>query len=145
MTHSPLFEIALRVYFEDTDVTGVVYHANYLKYFERARTDWLRSIGFEQQALKEQQGHCFAVASAQVQYRRPARLDDWLTVTVAVAKTGGASIDFQQQIRRSDVLLAEGSFRIASLNAQNFRPARLPQDLLAQITTHARTSNAHAT
>ena len=127
----PCFEFALRVYWEDTDAGGVVFYANYLKFFERARTEWLRSLGFEQQQLKNEQGAMFIVTDTQVRYLRPARLDDLLAVSVALpAEPGqGASLRVFQQARRDDELVAEGDIRIACVDAGTFRPRRIPTAL----------------
>ncbi|HEY2592109.1 MAG TPA: tol-pal system-associated acyl-CoA thioesterase [Steroidobacteraceae bacterium] len=143
-----------RVYWEDTDAGGVVYYANYLRFLERARTEWLRSAGISQQALAKEQGIVFTVASIEVHYRRPARLDDELLITCSPQRSGAASVSFAQRILRrslgtadavgeptdkrvgalpdaaSDALLAEADVRVACVDAQSFRPQRLPQFLL---------------
>jgi len=120
-----------RVYWEDTDGGGVVYYANYLKFMERARTEWLRSLGHSQQEIAEQYGFVFAVAEASVKYRKPARLDDDLAVTCEPVPEGRASIRFRQQISRmangdSATLLAEGEVRVVCVDAKSFRPRPLP-------------------
>jgi acyl-CoA thioester hydrolase len=115
-----------RVYWEDTDGGGVVYYANYLKFMERARTEWLRSLGHSQQEIADQFGFVFAVAEAHVLYRRPARLDDELTVSCFPVPEGRASIRFQQVIRRGDTLIAEGEVRVVCVDAKSFRPRGLP-------------------
>ena len=98
----PRFEFALRVYWEDTDAGGVVFYANYLKFFERARTEWLRSLGFEQQRLKDEQGAMFIVTETNTRHLRPARLDDLLRVSVALPADPdrGATLRLFQQARR---------------------------------------------
>src|SRR4029453_15032650 len=111
----PDFRHTPRVYWEDTDAGGVVFYANYLKFFERARTEWLRSLGFSQEALRRDAGIMFVVADTSVRYRSPARLDDWLDITVSVAQNGPrsrAAMTLEQQARRGADLLAEGSIRI---------------------------------
>ncbi len=128
----------LRVYWEDTDAGGVVFYANYLKFFERARTEWLRGLGFGQQALKDEQGLMFVVASTAVRYLRPARLDDWLDVTVAVATAGRASLDIAQQAWRGDTLLAEGEIRIGCVDAGTFSPRRIPNAIADAAAQHTR-------
>ena len=120
------FSWRTRVYWEDTDGGGVVYYANYLKFMERARTEWLRSLGHSQQEIAEQFGYVFAVAEAHVYYRKPARLDDDLTVTCLPVPEGHASIRFKQSIRRVDTLIADGEVRVVCVDAKSFRPRRLP-------------------
>jgi len=120
-----------RVYWEDTDGGGVVYYANYLKFMERARTEWLRSLGHSQQEIAEQYGFVFAVAEASVKYRKPARLDDDLAVTCEPVPEGRASIRFRQEISRvtssqAATLLAEGEVRVVCVDAKSFRPRPLP-------------------
>jgi acyl-CoA thioester hydrolase len=116
-----------RVYWEDTDGGGVVYYANYLKFMERARTEWLRSLGHSQMELAETHGFVFAVVEVKVNYRRPARLDDELLVSCVPVPEGRASIRFTQTATRADgVLLAEGEVRVACVDAKTFRPRPLP-------------------
>ena len=120
-----------RVYWEDTDGGGVVYYANYLKFMERARTEWLRSLGHSQQEIAEQFGFVFAVAEAHVNYRRPARLDDDLTVTCLPVPEGRASIRFKQAVRKGEQTLADGDVRVACVDAKTFRPRALPDFIKA--------------
>ena len=120
----------VRVYYEDTDHGGVVYYANYLKFMERARTEWLRSLGFEQDRMIEEQGLIFAVRSVELKYLQPARFNDRLEVSARVLKFGRASIDFEQQVRRGDELLCEGVIRLATLDAKSFRPKPAGQQLI---------------
>jgi len=124
------FTLAVRVYYEDTDAGGVVYYANYLKFLERARTEWLRAQGHEQQALIERRGLLFAVRSVTLDYHAPARLDDLLAVELRVERIGRASIDFAQAIRRNDETrpLCTARVRVACLEAERFRPAVIPDD-----------------
>ena len=129
----PAFRHAVRVYWEDTDAGGVVFYANYLKYFERARTEWLRSLGIEQQALRESTGAIFIVGETAVRYLRPARLDDLLQVSVDLRATGRATLVLAQQAWRGTELLAEGDIRIGCVDATNFRPRRIPNSLLERI------------
>ncbi|MBR9813084.1 tol-pal system-associated acyl-CoA thioesterase [bacterium] len=129
---TPAFWLRLRVYFEDTDVTGVVYHANYLRFFERARSDWLRERGIGQQQLAEQSGICFAVTRMDVRFAQPARLDDVLHVSALPHGGGRASLSFSQEIRRDTpdgTRLATAQMRIACLNADTFKPCPLPSEL----------------
>ena len=121
------FSWRTRVYWEDTDGGGVVYYANYLKFMERARTEWLRSLGHSQMDLAETHGFVFAVVEVKVNYRKPARLDDELIVSCAPVPEGRASIRFKQTVTRSDaLLLAEGEVRVACVDAKTFRPRPLP-------------------
>jgi acyl-CoA thioester hydrolase len=123
----------VRVYYEDTDSGGVVYYANYLKFMERARSEWLRSLGFEQDALIRDAAVIFAVRSVQVEYLRPARFNDALTVSAAVVQSGGASITFAQEVRRGDEVLCSGTVKIASLDAVTLRPKSVPAQIAAAI------------
>ena len=130
------FRHPLRVYWEDTDAGGVVFYANYLKFFERARTEWLRSLGIGQQALMEREGVIFVVAETSLRCLRPARLDDLLEVSVAVAGAGRASLRLQQQARRDAELLAEGDIRIGCVardTAAQLRPCRIPATILEKL------------
>ncbi|HTY48816.1 MAG TPA: tol-pal system-associated acyl-CoA thioesterase [Steroidobacteraceae bacterium] len=130
-----------RVYWEDTDGGGVVYYANYLKFLERARTEWLRSLGFSQRELARTAGIVFAVRSVKIDYRRPARLDDELCVTCEPRARGAASLSFAQRILKAapaaaaaaEDLLAGAEVRIACLDARTFRPQPLPDMLLSAL------------
>ncbi len=128
------FCLALRVYWEDTDAGGVVFYANYLKFFERARTEWLRSLGVGQQALRERTGAIFVVTDTQVRYRAPARLDDELRVTVALSRHGTASMTIAQQAWRESTLLADGEIRIGCVDHGTFRPRRIPTEVIRTLT-----------
>jgi len=123
----------LRIYWEDTDAGGVVFYANYLKFFERARTEWLRSLGYEQEALRTQTGAIFIVSQTSVRYLRPARLDDLLTITVQVEHAGQASMNIAQLAWRGNERLAEGEIRIGCVDATSFRPRRIPEHLLQAL------------
>ena len=121
------FSWRTRVYWEDTDGGGVVYYANYLKFMERARTEWLRSLGHSQMELADTHGFVFAVVEVQVNYRRPARLDDELLVSCVPVPEGRASIRFRQTVTRADAtVLAEGEVRVACVDSKTFRPRPLP-------------------
>jgi len=133
MTNVSMFTWTVRVYYEDTDTGGVVYYANYLKFMERARTEWLRSLGFEQDQLIRDAGIIFAVRSVEVDYLRPARFNDALTVTAEVVHNGGASITFRQEVRRGDEVLCRGKVKIASLDAQTLRPKPAPAAIVAAL------------
>lgn len=138
-TSSSLFAHTLRIYWEDTDAGGVVFYANYLKFFERARTEWLRSLGFGQEALRSETGAIFIVSETRVRYLRPARLDDQLTVTVDVKHAGQASMTVAQVAWRGEERLAEGDIRIGCVDAQSFRPRRIPEPLLKVMADYMAT------
>jgi acyl-CoA thioester hydrolase len=127
------FRLALRIYWEDTDAAGIVFYANYLKFFERARTEWLRSLGFDQERLRREAGIAFVVAETAVRYRLPARLDDLLDITVRVAHLGQASLEVAQEAWRGNELLAEGTIRVGCVELGTFRPRRVPDDILSKI------------
>jgi len=128
------FSHSLRVYWEDTDAGGVVFYANYLKFFERARTEWLRSLGFEQEAMRNEQQLMFVVSATNLKYLSPARLDDWLDVSVQVTELGRASMSLFQQARRGEQLLCEGEIRIGCVHSQSFKPSRIPQPILDRVS-----------
>lgn len=123
----------LRVYWEDTDAGGVVFYANYLKFFERARTEWLRSLGIEQQTLADTSGVFFVVRSTSVEYNAPARLDDQLQIRTDIERVGPASVQFAQEAWREGVLLASGQIRVGCVDKITFRPAPIPAPVLATI------------
>lgn len=123
----------IRVYYEDTDAGGIVFYANYLKYFERARTEWLRACGVDQTTLDRQDGLIFVVRRTALDYRAPARLDDALTITSRVERLGRASVDFLQQAWRGDSLLATGSIRVACVQRDGLVPAALPANILEAL------------
>ena len=127
------FRFPVRVYWEDTDAGGVVFYANYLKFFERARTEWLRSLGFGQQRMREDHGLMFVVSETRVHYRKPARLDDTLDVTVSLRDAQRASLVIEQQAWRGGELLAEADIRIGCVGAESFRPQRIPNPILQAI------------
>ena len=136
------FEFPIRIYWEDTDAGGIVFYANYLKFFERSRTEWLRAAGVGQQQLRELTGGMFVVSDAQLRYHRPARLDDELIVTAQLQETGRTSLTIGQQAllkpeQMTDsrpVLLCEGTIRIGWVDAATMRPARMPGFLLEQLS-----------
>ena len=126
----------VRVYYEDTDAGGVVYYANYLRYMERARTEWLRSLGFEQDRLAREEGVIFAVRSAQIEYLRPARFNDLLHLISRIARLGRASLTFEQRvIGQGGVgeLLCSGRVKVACVGAQSLRPQAIPPTLIAEL------------
>jgi acyl-CoA thioester hydrolase len=132
---NPIFSLPVRVYYEDTDSGGVVYYANYLKFMERARTEWLRSLGFEQDELRLRDGLLFAVRRAEIDYLRPALFNDLLRVTVAPCVSGGASLVFEQEVQREAdaILCCRGRIKIACVGEKTLRPNRIPEHLLAEI------------
>ncbi len=135
----PAFTWPVRIYWEDTDAGGIVFYANYLKFFERARTEWLRSLGIEQQALRQQTGGMFVVSETSARYLRPARLDDELSVTAELQSAGRAQLVIAQRARLGPVgaLLCEATIRIAWVEAHSLKPGRIPPDLLQRLAgTH---------
>jgi acyl-CoA thioester hydrolase len=118
------------VYYEDTDAGGIVFYANYLKFFERARTEWLRACGIDQQRLAESDGIVFVVKRTSVDYAAPARLDDMIRVVSRIERLGRASVDFHQEAWRDGVLLASGDIRVASVDRASIRPAGIPAAVL---------------
>ena len=131
---STVFEHPIRVYWEDTDAGGIVFYANYLKFFERARTEWLRALGIGQHALRETTGGMFVVSETTVKYHRPAKLDDVLRVTASMAEGGRASLVIAQQAWLGDTLLCEGTIRIGWVDAATMKPARIPPSVLERLT-----------
>jgi acyl-CoA thioester hydrolase len=125
------FSFAIRVYWEDTDAGGIVYHASYLRFLERARSEWLRAQGIGQQRLRDEQDLLFAVRSVRMEFLAPARLDDEIEATVALTEVRAASLRFGQTLRRrSDgVLLVEAQVRAACLAGSTFRPRAIPAGL----------------
>ena len=133
------FEWPVRVYWEDTDAGGIVFYANYLKFLERARTEWLRSLGIEQRLLREETGGIFVVTEPALKSLRPARLDDRLTITAVLSQIGQVAMTLHQQALLNSehnsppVVLCEGSIRIAWVDAATLRPARLPITVLEKF------------
>ena len=133
-----LFTIPVRVYWEDTDAQGVVYYANYFRFMERARTEWLRARGVEQDTLHREHGLVFVVTDTGIRFRQPARLDDLLTVTAELDRLRGARFRFVQHVYRGGAdgaLLCTGHCEAASLDATTMRPRRLPPELIGE-TNH---------
>jgi acyl-CoA thioester hydrolase len=127
------FSVSIRVYYEDTDAGGVVYYANYLKFLERARTEFMRALGYDLRDLALDPGILFVVANVEVDYRRPARHDDQLEVSVAIAERGRAGMTFAPQVRRGAELLVEARVRVACVDAASFRPKALPDDIAERL------------
>jgi acyl-CoA thioester hydrolase len=142
-----MFKHPIRVYWEDTDAGGIVFYANYLKFMERARTEWLRSLGISQQALKEQTGGMFVVTDTRLKYLQPARLDDMLSVSAQIIEQGRASIKISQEIRlypsenlrgalqnnEQSTLLCHGTICIAWVDAGTLKPGRIPTSVLEAL------------
>jgi len=130
-----------RVYWEDTDGGGIVYYANYLKFLERARTEWLRSLGHAQSQLLAQAGIAFAVANVNIDYKRPARLDDELTITCQPERMGGTAVHFVQRIYRGipEDLVAQAQVRVVCIDTQRLRPTRLPDFLIQALAANEET------
>lgn len=130
-----VFTWTVRVYYEDTDAGGIVYYANYLKFFERARTEWLRSLGLDQQTLRDEESAIFVVRSAAIDYLAPARLDDEVTLTLRVEKLGRVSVQFVQQAWRGETLLSTANVKVCCVDAQTMRPCSLPASTAAKMRT----------
>ena len=126
------FEIRSRIYWEDTDAGGVVYYANYLKYMERCRTDWLRALGVDQQQLRAERQLQFAVVSVTVDFLRPAVLNDEIIVTAELARLSGATIEFKQTIMRDTAQLIDARARVACLDSGSLKPRPIPKDLFVE-------------
>ena len=134
MTAGAVFNWPIRVYYEDTDSGGVVYHTAYLRFMERARTEWLRALGFEQDALIERHGRIFAVRRIEIDYLRPARFNDALEVRSSIAECRRASLIFNQSIVNArDETLSRAKVQVASLDAGTLRPRPLPEYILAEL------------
>lgn len=129
----PVYSHELRIYWEDTDAGGVVFYANYLKFLERARTEWLRALGFQQEAMRQDEGLMFVVSETTMRYLAPARLDDWLRVTVVPVQLGRASLTLAQQVWRGEQLLTEGQIRIGCVESATLKPARIPARILQSL------------
>ena len=127
------FAHAVRVYWEDTDAGGVVFYANYLKFFERARTEWLRAAGFGQAQLRDELGLMFVVTDTALQYRRPARLDDELSITVEPEAPRGASLALTQRACRGAEALVDSRITIACVEASTLRPRRIPSPVIQAL------------
>lgn len=128
-----VFTWPVRVYYEDTDAGGIVFYANYLKFFERARTEWLRTLGVRQQALLDADGTAFVVKNVTLDYHGAARLDDELTIRTSVEKLGRASVQFVQEAWRGDVLLNTASVKVGCVDTTTMRPRPLPDDVAAKM------------
>lgn len=128
------FSFPITVYWEDTDAGGVVYHASYLRFLERARTEWLRALGFSQSLLRERLDRVLVVRALRLEFLKPARLDDRLAATVGLLECRRASLRLAQRIDRGEEVLIEAEVRVACLAASDFRPRPLPDEVLAAVT-----------
>ncbi|MEO1293104.1 MAG: tol-pal system-associated acyl-CoA thioesterase [Pseudomonadota bacterium] len=124
----------LRVYYEDTDLAGIVYYANYLRFIERARTEWLRDLGIDQSALKAESGLVFMVRRCSVEYVSPARMDDVLTVETTLGRLGGASLHLSQTVKRAETVLADAAVVVACVTDRG-TPTRLPERIRLSLQT----------
>ena len=140
-----VFDWNVRVYYEDTDAGGIVYYANYLKFFERARTEWLRAAKIGQQTLAQDRGIMFVVRSAKIDYIAPAKLDDELRITVAVSKLGRASITFEQKAWRGEQMLASADVLVACVTCDSVRPCPIPFEVKSTIDAIANNDNVPET
>ena len=127
MHNKAIFNWQIRVYYEDTDAGGVVYHAQYLKFMERARTEWLRQMGFEHTALLHLYQCVFVVHSLQIQYKKSAKLSDWLNIACTLTKVGYSSIEFLQTISSAEQILVNAQVKLACVDALSFKPVNTPQ------------------
>ncbi len=127
------FSWPVRVYYEDTDAGGVVYYANYLSFMERARTEWLRALGFEQPALAAEHGVLFVVRAVNIDYLKPSRFNDSLQVTVEVVNVGGSRIRFLQRVLRGDEEIVRADVDVVCVNTDTFRPVRVPREMRTTI------------
>jgi acyl-CoA thioester hydrolase len=130
---SPVFTWTVRVYYEDTDAGGIVFYANYLKFFERARTEWLRALDVSQHALLEQHGAVFVVKNASIDYHAPAKLDDVITLTLRIEKLGRASVQFIQQASCGATLLASARVKVGCVEQASMKPRPLPDAVAAKM------------
>jgi acyl-CoA thioester hydrolase len=128
------FTWPIRVYYEDTDAAGVVYHSNYLKYMERARTEWLRTFGFSQEVLREKSGNIIVISELDIKFLKPARLDDLLEVQSSLIKVTGVSFLFQQDIKKSRETICSARVKGVCLDALTFKPQRLPAELKSELS-----------
>ena len=129
----PKHQFTHRVIYQDTDAEGVVYYANYLGFFEKGRTELIRSLGISLKELKEKQGIVFAVEKVECDYSAPARYDDELTIETEIEKTTGARIVFQQTASRAKVILVRATITLFSLDFRTFKPQRLPKEILPHL------------
>lgn len=132
MTEHKIFTWPVRVYFQDTDAGGVVYHASYVNFMERARTEWLRTHGYSNAGLMKEFGVMFVVRTMKLDYLRPALLDDMLNVTAQVVEIGRSRLTLQQSVKREDELLTTGEVHLVCVSRETFKPVRVPEALSDQ-------------
>lgn len=123
----------VRVYYEDTDAAGMVFYANYLRYMERARTEWLRHVNHPHDILNKDYGVFFAVTKVNIHYQLPACLDDYLNIISELAKVGAASIDFKQWVKRDELLICQAEVKVACLDVASKKPKAIPVQLLEAL------------
>ncbi len=128
------FNWPVRVYYEDTDAAGVVYHSNYLKFMERARTEWLRVLGFSQQKLREESRTVIVIASADMKFIKAAKLDDYLTIKTNLLSTGATSLLCEQLVQRADEDICAARVKCVCVNSTTFKPQRIPAELLSEMS-----------
>ncbi|MEK7835539.1 MAG: tol-pal system-associated acyl-CoA thioesterase [Pseudomonadota bacterium] len=128
----------VRVYYEDTDAAGVVYYANYLKFMERARTEWLRAAGFEQTTLAQEHGVVFVVRALTIEFLRPALFNDGLEITVEFAGARGSLIELAQTVRRGRETLLTSQVKVACVNTRSFKPVRIPGPVIEKLAARQR-------
>ena len=133
-TARSVFSWPVRVYYEDTDAAGVVFYANYLNFMERARTEWLRALGFEQTALARDHQVVFVVRAVAIEYVLPALFNDLLEVGVELVKARGSVLEMKQAICRGGQALVTAEVKVACLNTRSFKPVRIPQAILAKLS-----------
>jgi len=133
MTKTKVFSLPVRVYFQDTDAGGVVYHANYLNFMERARTEWLRSYGHSNTGLMEEFGMVFVMRSVKLDYLKPALLDDALDVTAQIKDIGRSRLTLLQTVRRGDELLTEAEVHLVCVSLESFKPVSVPEVLRKRL------------
>lgn len=132
MSRHKVFALPIRVYYQDTDAGGVVYHANYVNFMERARTEWLRTFGYSNAGLMKELGVMFVVRKLELNYLRPALLDDELNVTAQLKDVGRSRITLDQTVLRGDEVLAEGEVHLVCVGAVSFKPVSVPEVLSKQ-------------
>ncbi|NKB36096.1 MAG: tol-pal system-associated acyl-CoA thioesterase [Gammaproteobacteria bacterium] len=128
------FNWPVRVYYEDTDAAGVVYHSNYLKFMERARTEWLRELGVSQQRLREESNTVIVIASADIKFMKPAKLDDCLTIKATLLSSGSTSLVCEQMVQRENEDLCSARVKCVCVNSTTFKPQRIPAELKSEMT-----------
>ena len=138
VSYGPAFMWPVRVYYEDTDAAGVVYYANYLKFMERARTEWLRAAGFEQTALAHEHGVVFVVRALAIEFLRPALFNDAIEITVEFAGARGSLIELAQTVRRGRDTLLTSQVKVACVNTRSFKPVRIPGPVIEKLAARQR-------